>query len=80
MTTLDKFEVPGHITGYGIGTIVQFPQAPRPEDRVRLFRIINLMFPWLFLALDDGEIWQLTQEQWRAYGMTKRIPEGVERQ
>jgi len=58
-----------------IGTIVRFPRAPHTEDQSRPFKVINLMFPWLFLALDDGEIWQLTREQYRAYGMTKRVPE-----
>jgi hypothetical protein len=75
---LDKFEVPGYITGYRVDTIVYFPKAPRPEDRTRAFKVINLMLPWLFLALDDGELWQLTREQWKAYGMTKTPPATTE--
>lgn len=71
---VDKFEVPGYITGYGVGSVVYFPRAPHAEDRTRPFKIVNLMFPWMFLALDDGELWQLTREQYRAYGMTKTPP------
>ena len=75
---LDKFEVPGYITGYGIGSVVYFPRALHAEDRTRPFKIINLMFPWMFLALDDGELWQLTREQWKACGMTKTSPATTE--
>lgn len=71
-----ELEVPRHQVMLNVGGIFYFPKAPQPEDRARAFKMINLMFPWMFLAIDDGEIWQLTREQCKAYGMTKRLPEG----
>lgn len=72
-----ELEVPRHHTRHAVGCIFYFPKAPNEEDRARAFKMINLMFPWMFLAIDNGEIWQMTREQCKAYGMTKRLPEGM---
>jgi hypothetical protein len=74
-----ELEVPHHHTRLGLGCIFYFPRAPCPEDGTRAFKMINLMFPWMFLAVDDGEIWSLTREQCKTYGMTKRVPEEAAR-